>query len=208
MVLGGRAARFGVGAIGLLPFVLLGYDFATDGLGPDPVESLTLRTGNWALRLLLLCLAITPLRRLSGWNALAPHRRTLGLLAFFYASLHFAAYVVLEIELDPALLVEGIIEQPFVTVGFTALVAMLPLALTSTRRAIRALGARWQQLHRLAYAALLLAVLHFAWAVKADLLEPFLYAGATAIILGFRLTGWSGRKRARYANLRGSSKAG
>ena len=204
MQLGGRAARVVVALAGLAPFAAILNDFVHDELGPDPVEALTHRTGAWALRLLVLCLCVTPARRLLGWHGLAPHRRTLGLLACFYACLHFVTYVVLEIELDPALLYESVSERPFVTVGLASLLAMLPLAATSTRRAIRRLGASWVRLHRLAYAALVLAVLHFAWGVKADLREPLVYAGATAILLGLRLYGWSGRKRRRYANLRRS----
>jgi sulfoxide reductase heme-binding subunit YedZ len=208
MKLAGRRARIAVWGLGLLPFGVLAYEAFSDDLGPDPVEALTLRTGSWALRFLVACLAISPARTLLGLSGLAPHRRTLGLLALFYACLHFAVYLVLEIELDGDLLVESVVERPFVSAGFACLLAMLPLGVTSTRGAIRRLGARWRTLHRLAYGALLLAVLHFAWGVKADLLEPFLYAGATALLLGFRLTRWSGRNRAQYASLRGSSKTG
>lgn len=208
MQLGGRAARAAVATAGLLPFATLLHDLLRDELGADPVEALTHRTGAWALRLLVLCLCVTPARRLLGWKGLAPHRRTLGLLAFFYACLHFVTYVALEIELDPALLYESVSERPFVTVGLASLLALLPLAATSSRRAIRRLGARWRRLHRLAYAALIFAVVHFAWGVKADLCEPLVYAGATAILLGFRVYEWSGRKRRRYANLRGSPETG
>jgi len=208
MRLDARPVRYAVWRVGLVPLALLARDFAYDGLGPEPVEAITHRTGTWALRMLLLSLAVTPVRRLIGRGDIVPHRRTLGLLAFFYAALHLAAWVVFEVELDPARVVESIVEHPFVTVGAAAFLALVPLALTSNRAAIRRLGARWRSLHRLAYVAAVLAAVHFAWAVKSDLRWPLVYAGATAALLGVRLY-WlapgTGRKRGRYAKLSRSS---
>jgi sulfoxide reductase heme-binding subunit YedZ len=191
--LGGALPRMVVVALGLAPFGWLVWAYVDDALGAEPVETLTHVTGEWALRLLILTLAVSPLRRHFGWGWLQPHRRTFGLLAFFYASLHLAVFVVLETELDPGLLVEEVVEHPYVTAGLTSFLAMLPLAITSTRGWIRHLGKRWLKLHRLVYLAAVAAVVHFVWLVKADLLEPLFYAGATAFLLGLRLYG--GRPR-------------
>ena len=141
-------------ASGLAPFASLvwrGLAGGPDGLGANPVETITHETGTWALRLLLATLAVTPLRRHFGWSWLAPERRTLGLLAFAYACLHFATWLVLDLELDIAALASDVVERPFVTAGFTSLVLMLPLAVTSTRGWMKRLGRHWQRLHRLAY---------------------------------------------------------
>jgi sulfoxide reductase heme-binding subunit YedZ len=191
-----------VATLGLLPLATLVYDAAFDGLGAEPIETITHRTGEWALRMLLLSLAVTPLRRLLGWSFLVPHRRTFGLLAFGYASLHFATYLGLDLELRFDELMEDILERPYITMGFSALVLMLPLAITSTRGWIRHLGARWQRLHRLAYAAAVAAILHFLWSVKADLREPLVYAAVAALLLGFRLHWKIGRRSSNYATIR------
>jgi len=189
---------------GLVPLCVLVFDAATDGLGAEPVEEILHRTGGWALRLLLMSLAVTPLRRLMGWNALAPHRRTLGLLAFGYACLHLTTYLAFELEFDPAELEKSLVERPYITAGFTAFVLLLPLALTSTRRAQKRLGTRWQRLHRLVYLALTAASVHFLWAVKADLAEPLLYAGVAAMLLAARAYWHVRRNRRDYATLRRS----
>jgi len=189
---------------GLVPLCVLVFDVATDGLGAEPVEEILHRTGGWALRLLLMSLAVTPLRRLMGWNALAPHRRTLGLLAFGYACLHLTTYLAFELEFDPAELEKSLVERPYITAGFTAFVLLLPLALTSTRRAQKRLGTRWQRLHRLVYLALTAASVHFLWAVKADLAEPLLYAGVAAMLLAARAYWHVRRNRRDYATLRRS----
>jgi len=152
----------------------------------DPVEDITHLTGEWALRLLLACLAVTPLRRLFGWRGLAPFRRTLGLLAFGYALLHFATYVALDLGFDFATLAEDVGERLYITAGFAAFLLLLPLAITSTRGWQRRLGRRWLKLHRVVYAAGALAVLHFIWLVKADLREPLIYAALLAALLGAR----------------------
>ncbi|HEU0014904.1 MAG TPA: protein-methionine-sulfoxide reductase heme-binding subunit MsrQ, partial [Longimicrobium sp.] len=152
---------------GLLPLALLVHRGATAGLTAEPIEFVTHRTGFAALLMLMLTLAVTPARRLAGWNALAPTRRTFGLCAFGYACLHFLAYLV-----DQGLFVGGfafgyvwedVAERLYVTAGFTAFLLLVPLALTSTRAAIRRMGKRWQKLHRLVYIAAALGVLHFVW---------------------------------------------
>jgi len=174
-------------ALGLLPLVALAAGAARGALGANPVETITHETGGWALRLLLATLAITPLRRLSGWAFVAPWRRSLGLLAFGYATLHFATFLVLDLGLDLSALGEEVAERPFVTLGFTTFALLAPLALTSTRGWQRRLGRRWVALHRLVYVAAGCAVLHFVWLVKADLAEPLAYGGVLAALLALRL---------------------
>lgn len=175
---------------GLLPALFLVTGAFTDRLGANPVEAITHTTGEWTLRFLVATLAITPLRRLFSWRLVAPYRRSFGLLAFFYACLHFATYLVLDLGLEPALLVEDVLERPFVTAGFTGLVCMVPLALTSTRAMARRLGRRWKTLHRLAYVAGVCGVVHFLWLVKADLREPLVYAVLVGGLLALRLGWW------------------
>lgn len=156
-------------------------------LGPDPVAQLTHASGDWALRLLLMALAITPLRKLTGWNALARFRRIVGLYAFFYVSLHFAVYLVLDLGGYWTQVLEDITKRPFITVGFAAWLIMLALAATSTQAAMRLLKRAWVRLHKLVYVAGLLAVLHFWWLVKADVREPAIYAAILAVLLALRL---------------------
>jgi sulfoxide reductase heme-binding subunit YedZ len=152
-----------------------------------PVEYITRFTGSWALLILLASLAVTPLRKLTGWNELIKSRRMLGLFAFFYAALHFATYMVLDLFFDFAAIGKDILKRPYITVGFSALVLMIPLALTSNAAMIRRLGKRWQQLHYLAYIIAILGVVHFYWLVKADIRRPVQYGAALAVLLGFRL---------------------
>ena len=173
--------------IGVLPAASLVWDALTDGLGAEPVERVTHVTGSWTLRFLLASLAVTPFRRLFGWRWIAPLRRTFGLTAFSYACLHYSTYIVLEHFFDWELIVEDVLERRYVTVGFAALLCLVPLAVTSTRAMMRRLGRRWNALHRLAYLAGVLGTIHFLWLVKADLLEPLLYAAALGLLLGARL---------------------
>ena len=172
---------------------------AFGSLGANPVEFVTHSTGTWALVMLCLTLAVTPLRRLTGWNTLIRLRRMLGLYAFFYAMLHFAIFVWLEHWFDFAAVFDDVIERPFITVGFLALLLMLPLALTSTRGMIRRLGRHWQALHRLIYVIAPLAVLHFWWdkAGKNDFMEPSIYGAVVALLLLARLRGTRTMARAR-----------
>jgi len=167
----------------LLPFALLFHGALIGDLGANPVERVTDVTGEWGLRLLLLTLAVTPLRRLTGWTWLQRFRRMLGLFVFFYISLHFLTWAWLDQELSLARIFEDIAKRPYVTVGFTAWLLLVPLALTSTRGMMRRLGRRWQRLHRLVYVVAALGVLHYLWLVKADLLEPLVYALLLAVLL-------------------------
>jgi sulfoxide reductase heme-binding subunit YedZ len=180
-------------ALLLLPFAAMVRDAMTDGLGADPIDELTHRTGAWALRALLLCLAMTPLRRLVGTAWPIRFRRLLGLYAFFYASAHLAVYVVLDLGGWWAQVLEDIAKRPFMTVGFAAWLLLVPQALTSTQRAMRWLGRKWALLHRTAYVAAALGVLHFLWGVKADLREPLVYAAILAVLLGARVAWWWAR---------------
>lgn len=174
-------------ALALLPLALIVRDVLMDTLGPDPVAAITHATGDWALRILLVCLALTPLRRLLGQAWPIRFRRLAGLYAFFYASLHLATYLVLDLGQYWAQILEDIVKRPYITVGFAAWLLLVPLALTSTRGWMRRLGRRWGQLHRLVYAVAALAVLHFLWLVKSDLREPMVYAAVLALLLGLRL---------------------
>ena len=159
----------------------------TGALGADPVAAIEHFLGLWALRLLMLTLAVTPLRQLSGKPVLLRFRRLIGLYVFFYATLHFVAWIVLDLRLDWSQVGAAIAKKPFVTVGFAAWVLLLALAATSFQRAMRALGRRWGQLHRAIYAIAVLAVLHFWWLVKSDIREPALYAAIAALLLGWRV---------------------
>ena len=181
------AARVGVFLLCLTPFLKLVWDGLRDDLTANPIEDLTHRTGWWTLTLLMVTLTVTPLRRLTGWNRLIQYRRMIGLFAFFYACLHVAIYFGLDQLLSFDYILEDIAERPYITVGFTAWVLLIPLALTSTKGWIRRLGKRWQRLHRLIYLSAALGVLHFLWLVKADVRQPLIYASVLAVLMTLRL---------------------
>ncbi|HSP98854.1 MAG TPA: protein-methionine-sulfoxide reductase heme-binding subunit MsrQ [Candidatus Dormibacteraeota bacterium] len=170
-------------ALALLPAAWLAVGAWRDALGANPIEAITHATGLWGLRFLLASLAITPLRRLSGWNWLISYRRTLGLLAFTYAMLHVATFVVLDHYFDWTAIVADVRKRPYVTAGALAFTCLVPLALTSTRGWIRRLGKRWTTLHRLAYVAAIAVVIHYWWLVKADVRAPLWYGAALALLL-------------------------
>ena len=165
-------------------------------LGPDPVKELEHECGKTALNLLLLTLAVTPVRELTSQPQLLRLRRMLGLFAFFYVVLHFTIYLVLDLELNFATLGADIAKRPYITIGFTALLLLIPLAVTSTNGMMRRLGRRWQTLHRLVYVIAVLGVWHFYWQVKRDVREPLLYAGILAVLLGYRVLRAIARRRA------------
>jgi sulfoxide reductase heme-binding subunit YedZ len=172
----------------LLPFARLVLIGVGGDLGANPIEAVTHETGLWALRFLMITLAVTPLRRLTGWHSLVSLRRMLGLFAFFYATLHFGTYLVLDQFFDLASIVQDIAKRPYVTAGFAAFVLLVPLAITSTTAMIRRLGGRrWRLLHRLVYASALGGVVHYLWLVKADTERPLTYGGILATLLGFRV---------------------
>ncbi len=174
----------------LLPLGWLVWGAFSDALGANPAEALIRSLGDWTLRFLCITLTVTPLRTVSGWNALARFRRMFGLYAFFYAVLHFMAFAWLDMGLDLDAILADIPKRPFILVGSLALLLMLPLAATSFNRAIKALGAkRWQALHKLVYLIVLLGLLHFFWmrAAKNDFGEVAIYAGVVAVLLGWRM---------------------
>lgn len=190
----GKVLKPAVWIGGLLPLALLLLAGLTGALQADPVKDITHRTGKAALTLLLCSLAVTPVRRLSGWNGVIAARRPLGLFAFFYAVIHFFIYLG-DQGFAPGYIAEDIAKRPYATVGFTALVLLTPLAVTSTQGWIRRLGKRWTRLHRLVYVAAALGVIHFLWSVKKDVREPLVYAGVLGLLLALRVPGWLEARR-------------
>lgn len=170
----------------LVPFIALVIGAVNNTLGTNPVETMTHETGEWTLRLLLVTLAITPLRRLSGKSWLIKLRRMLGLYTFFYACLHFITYIWLDQYFDWMEIIRDIPKRPFITVGFAAFVLLIPLAVTSNNKMMRRLKKNWVKLHKLVYVIAVLGVLHFLWLVKADTLEPLIYASILLVLLGYR----------------------
>jgi sulfoxide reductase heme-binding subunit YedZ len=183
-------------AAALIPAAALVYRFYTNDLTANPGDYITDQTGSWALAFLIISLAVTPLRRLTRWNEFIKLRRMLGLFAFFYATLHMLTWVVFFHYFDTSFMIEDVAERPFITIGMATFLILLVLAITSNRLSIRRLGRRWQTLHRLVYAAAVLAVIHFWWLVKADITEPRRWAVAVAALLGFRVWwAWRGQSR-------------
>ena len=201
----GRVMKPVIFLLCLLPLAGLVWGIVDDSLGANPVEAITRRTGDWAFRLLLVTLAVTPIRKLTGLHLLMRVRRMLGLFCFFYALLHFSTYAVLDSSLDPAYIADDVLERPYITVGFTAFCLLIPLAATSTNGMVRRLGGmRWRTLHRLVYVIGALVTLHFLWLVKADLREPLVYAGIYALLMAMRLPPVA----RRLAGLRGTAQSG
>lgn len=214
MRLSDRALRWGLKPLVFLaslgPAAWLVWAALTNNLSADPLKDVTLETGVWTLRFLCITLAITPLRRLTGWNAAIRFRRMAGLFAFFYGTLHFLIYVIADrfagLDFPDGFIAwstvrnlaksvgEDIYKRPYITVGFTALMLMVPLAVTSTAGMIRRLGGkRWNQLHRLVYASAIGGVIHYWWLVKADVSRPQAYAIVVGLLLVFRV--WWARRR-------------
>ncbi len=179
----------------LIPAALVAGDtFAITGtLGANPIEEIQDRFGNWALRFILITLAVTPLRQISGWNWLVRFRRMLGLFAFFYVLMHFLTWLFLDQELLLSAIGEDIFERPFITIGFTAFLILIAMAATSTTAIRRRMGRRWQQLHYGIYVAGILGVWHYWWQVKLDVSDPAIYATLLAALLGYRL--WRRRRK-------------
>ncbi len=180
----------------LLPAVLVITDAfeLTGRLGANPIEEILDRFGNWGLRFIMLTLAITPLRRLTGWNWLVRFRRMLGLFTFFYVLMHFLTWLILDQGVLLSAILEDLIERPFITIGFLALLLLTALAVTSTNAMRRRLGRRWQTLHNAAYVIAILGVWHYWWQVKKDITEPLIYAAILAVLLAARLW-WRLQKR-------------
>ena len=181
----------------LVPFALLvlriyGYG---DPLSANPIEEIQDYFGQWGLRFIMIALAVTPLRKVTGWNSLARFRRMLGLFAFFYVFMHFLVWLVLDQGLTMSAIAEDIFERPFITLGMVAVVLLVAMAATSTAGIRRRMGQRWQKLHYSVYAVAILAVWHYWWQVKKDITEPLVYAVIVAILLGYRL--WDKKRRER-----------
>ena len=193
------AVRFIIFVVCLLPAVLLLTNFFMDELGANPFEELTRRSGEWTLRFLLIVLAITPLRKLTGQNWLMAYRRMLGLYTYFYACFHLLTYLWFDQFFDWQEIYIDIVKRPFITVGILAFILLTPLAITSTNYWMRRLGKRWKQLHQLVYLISILGILHFIWLVKADLLTPLIYAAILSLLLGYRLlTAWRLGKKVSF----------
>jgi sulfoxide reductase heme-binding subunit YedZ len=182
--------------LSLLPAAGLLYALFAGTLGVNPAETLQLATGLWAFRFLIATLAVTPVRRLTGWNGIIRFRRMLGLFAFFYATLHLCTWIVLDHSFAWGEAFADIAKRPFITAGMVAFAAMVPLAVTSTKGWIRRLGRRWQKLHRLIYVSAIAAALHFIWKVKVPIGEPVYYGAIVAALLLFRLV-WHLRTTSR-----------
>jgi len=208
-----RIVKASVFVVSLGPAAWLVWAALTGNLSPNPLSDITNETGVWTLRFLCITLAITPLRRITSWNALIKFRRMVGLFAFFYGTLHFLTYVIADrfagLDFPDGMLAwstarnlaksvsDDIYKRPFITVGFTAWTTMVPLALTSTAAMIRRLGGRaWNRLHRLVYATASLGVVHYWWLVKADVSRPIAYGIVVASLLAFRL--YYSSRRAAY----------
>jgi len=193
-----KALAFFASLVPLGKLVLEAFGVAGMSLGANPVEELIHRLGLWGLNFLLITLAVTPLRRLTGWNWLIRFRRMFGLFAFFYVLMHFLTYAGIDQRFDLPAIFEDIAKRPFITIGFTAFLLLIPLALTSTNGMMKRLGGRWQKLHRLVYVIAILGVWHFYWQVKLDTLEPLIYIAILTVLLGYRA--W--KKYVRAANAR------
>jgi len=183
-------------AVALAPALGLLYALLAGALGVNPAETLQLSTGLWAFRFLVVTLAITPVRRITGWNGIIRFRRMLGLFAFFYATLHVLTWIVLDHSFAWDEAAADIVKRPFITAGMVAFASMVPLAITSTKGWIRRLGRRWQLLHRLIYVSALAAAVHFIWKVKVAYGEPVYYAAIVIGLLGFRVVTMWRRTRA------------
>jgi methionine sulfoxide reductase heme-binding subunit len=186
----------------LAPTAWMAVGALSGWLGANPIEKLTHVTGMSAFILLLVTLLVTPVRRLTGWNPVIQLRRPIGLFAFYYVVLHFSVWMVLDLGFDLSWVTEDIRKRPYITVGFTGLLLLIPLAVTSTKGSIRRLGKRWVKLHRLAYVVPALGAIHYYWLVKADVRLPLLMAGIYAVLMASRVPGWLRKRRPGRATRR------
>ena len=196
-----RVVKWVVFVLGLIPLLLLVMGAVTNQLGPDPADVLAAETGEWTFRFLLLSLAITPLRAVSGWGKVFPYRRTFGLFALFYASLHFLVYLLFLLQLRWSEISEDILQRPYITVGFTALLILIVLGATSTKAMMRRLGKRWKSLHKLVYTVNLLALVHLVWILRTDLTEAVFYASILLPLLAYRVYKFYVSKASKHINL-------
>ncbi len=173
-----------------LPLLGISFDIATDNLGADPIQALHIRLGDWSLRFLWLTLAITPLQTLTKWRKMADYRQMLGLVTFFYASLHVIVYVLVDHGLDWYLIAVDIIESPYIWLGVLAYIIIFSLAITSPKFAKKRLGKNWKKLHRLIYIAAIAVIIHYYWQLKGNMAEPLFYLILVTILLSFRIAVW------------------
>ena len=192
-------------AVCLLPFAWLVWGVFNNQLGANPVEKVTHETGLWTLRFLLITLTITPLVKLTKKAGFARFRRMLGLFTFFYGVCHFLIWYIADHSLDLGTMWADVIDRPYITFGFLALVVMIPLAITSNRYMISRLGKRWQLLHRATYGVLALGVLHFLWLVKADYLEAGIYAALALVLMAYRAYYWLPKSSSKPSQQRQSA---
>ena len=171
----------------LIPFIWLLLKVFQNDLGPDPAQALSIETGEWALRFLLLTLAITPFRQIFRVAEIARLRRMIGLFAFFYASIHFLSWMAFILAFRWLAIAEELVERPYITVGFLAYVILFLLGVTSTNSMVRRLGKNWKRLHKFVYAASILAIVHLLWILRTDVTEAVIYGGLLAILLGYRI---------------------
>ena len=171
----------------LIPFIWLLLKVFQNDLGPDPAQALSIETGEWALRFLLLTLAITPFRQIFRVVEIARLRRMIGLFAFFYASIHFLSWMAFILGFRWLAIAEELVERPYITVGFMAYVILFLLGVTSTNSMVRRLGKNWKRLHKFVYAASILAIVHLLWILRTDVTEAVIYGVLLAILLGYRI---------------------
>ena len=190
-----RLLKLGVFIASLMPLAAVAWQTVTGNLGANPIKEITEQTGLWTLRFVLITLAVTPARRLTGWNRVIQLRRMLGLFAFFYGTLHFMTYVWLDQFFMVEEMIADVVARPFITVGFVSFVLLIPLAITSTTKMIKRLGGKWwQRLHRTVYVIGMGGVVHYLWLVKADVQSPLTYGGLLALLLGYRVSTAYGRR--------------
>ena len=182
-----RYFKPGIFFLSLIPFIVIVYKIYFNQLGPEPVKEITHHTGEWTLIFICLTLAMTPLKRLTNLTIWIKFRRMLGLFIFFYATLHMLTYVVIDYRLDFSSISKDILTKRFIFIGFTAWLLLLPLTLTSSRKAVMLLKDKWKKLHRLIYLIAILGVVHFLWLVKFDITEPLIYAAIILVLLLFRV---------------------
>ena len=178
----------------LVPFAILLLRIYGNDLGPDPAQELSIETGEWTLRILLITLAITPLRQITNRVSFIRYRRMLGLFALFYASLHFLCWMIFLLGFRFFAIMEELVERPYITVGFSAYLILLVLGVTSPKAMVRKLGKNWKRLHRLVYVAAILGTIHLLWILRSNIGEAVLYGTILVVLLGYRLVRYSQRR--------------
>ena len=192
----GKLIKPSVFILALVPFAILLLRIYRNDLGPDPAQELSIETGEWTLRFLLITLAMTPLRQITNQAVFVRHRRMLGLFALFYASVHFLSWMAFLLGFRFFAIMEELVERPYITLGFSAYLILLALGVTSPKAVARKLGKNWKRLHRLVYIAAVLGVVHLLWILRSDISEALLYSCILAFLLGYRFVHYF-RKRSK-----------